>query len=71
MVNPDLEKEELARLDNHKQRCDALLKDIYKKWVKRCTQNEENRAKNLNSQWSIQMKDLFLRTIELKKQYDG
>ena len=37
LVNPDLEKEELAWLDNHKQCCDALLEDIYKKWVKKDT----------------------------------
>lgn len=49
-VNPDLELKELAWLDNHKERCDALIENIRKAWTKRCTQNAENLQKKKDNE---------------------
>jgi len=44
-VNPDLEWKERAFLDNRRERCNAMIEDVRRAWVKRCAKNEENRQK--------------------------
>jgi transposase len=68
-VNPDLEKEEVAWLENHKERCDDLLNELNKKWANRCEKNEENRKKQANSQGTGKYKNL--KTELTTKDIDG
>jgi transposase len=48
-VNPDLECQELAFLDNSRRRCDTLVDEVRKAWKKRCDKNQENRQKKQES----------------------
>ena len=44
-VNPDLEWKERSFLDSRRERCDALIDNVRKAWLKRCAQNKENLKK--------------------------
>ena len=72
-VNPELEKTELAWLDNRHQRAEALMEEIRKAWEKRCFRNEENRRKqqenerkykHLKTELTLQDMDGYKRRME-------
>jgi transposase len=55
-VNPDLEKKELTWLENNKERCDALVEDIRKKWSKRSIEHVIDNCK-MNKYYNIEIID--------------